>query len=308
MKCSTCEAPKRQIWPPSSKAPSFNERGTENWMSLCTCPSCGALWAGVPYEPCASVLYFVPWTKTENEWLAEIRKSDGESLHKWHKQQLLNQRHTLTEKIDKQFHIIANEALVVTLTVRTSQSLEAKHPGFVSAARCGALRVSEPSPPTLGHGPRACRPWRYKVPTQIPARPSMSGRSRLRRSPTRIGQPRLGAAEGILRKIGALLCLFSASSHPVRRRRASQPKADQLKECPHGFGTSPGDRMARTGWPLGRARLGREAQGTQQPLRLMGKSPDGLLFGPCLLAAKRQGPAVRGRNPALRIAAMVLRA
>jgi hypothetical protein len=43
--------------------------------------------------------------------------------------------------------------------------------------------------------------------------------------------------------------LFSTSSYPVRRSRASQPKADWLAECPQDAGTSPGDRDGPSGEP-----------------------------------------------------------
>ncbi|MHC4063925.1 MAG: hypothetical protein ACYSUI_05420 [Planctomycetota bacterium] len=66
-------------------------------MLLCRCSSCGALWAGVPYEPYASFTYFVAWEGAEEEWRNAIGKEEGAALHAWHKEQLKVYEHTLTD-------------------------------------------------------------------------------------------------------------------------------------------------------------------------------------------------------------------
>lgn len=96
MSCTKCGSPERKIWPPSGEAPKFTDVGSENWMTLVRCPKCGQLWAGVPYEPYASFMYYIAWCQEEQEWKNEIHKEEGTALHTWHKNQLKKYESTLT--------------------------------------------------------------------------------------------------------------------------------------------------------------------------------------------------------------------
>lgn len=98
MTCSTCGSPERKIWPPSSQVPKFKGLGSENWMSLVECPECCTLWAGVPYEPYASFVYYVKWVKSIEQWKFEIDHQGGSNLHAWHKEQLIKYKNTLNDK------------------------------------------------------------------------------------------------------------------------------------------------------------------------------------------------------------------
>lgn len=97
MTCKTCGNPERKIWPPVSQVPKFKGLGSENWMLLVECPECGNFWAGVPYEPYASFVYYVTWDKSIEQWKLEIGQKDGSNLHAWHKKQLLMYKNTLTD-------------------------------------------------------------------------------------------------------------------------------------------------------------------------------------------------------------------
>lgn len=96
--CVTCGYPERKIWPPTGQAPKFKGMASKNWMSLVECPECGTLWVGVPYEPYASFIYYVPWDKSIEQWETEIALQDGSNLHAWHKEQLIKSKNTLSEK------------------------------------------------------------------------------------------------------------------------------------------------------------------------------------------------------------------
>ncbi|MBE0449036.1 MAG: hypothetical protein IBX64_13260 [Actinobacteria bacterium] len=86
------------IWPPSSEAPKFTDIDSANWMTLERCSKCGQLWAGVPYEPYASFMYYVAWPQEEREWKTQIQKDEGAALHSWHKSQLKTYSSTLTSQ------------------------------------------------------------------------------------------------------------------------------------------------------------------------------------------------------------------
>jgi len=96
MTCSECGFPERRIWPPSSATPHFVDVGAENWMVLSQCPECGTFWAGVPYEPHASFMYYVVWQESEDTWREKIEENEGLLLHTWHKIQLKKFEKTLT--------------------------------------------------------------------------------------------------------------------------------------------------------------------------------------------------------------------
>jgi len=98
MNCSKCGNPDRKIWPPSAEVPDFTDIASENWMSLARCSKCGVLWVGVPYEPYASFMYYVVWSKEEKEWREEIQKNEGAALHAWHKNQLKTFEGSLTSE------------------------------------------------------------------------------------------------------------------------------------------------------------------------------------------------------------------
>lgn len=98
MTCRICGYPERKIWPPTSQAPKFKRVASENWMSLVECVECGTLWTGVPYEPYASFIYYVPWDKSIGQWKIAIDLQDGSNLHTWHKGQLIKYSNTLSEK------------------------------------------------------------------------------------------------------------------------------------------------------------------------------------------------------------------
>ena len=98
MSCSVCGKPERHIWPATSEGQKFDVIASENWMDLCRCASCGALWVGVGYEPYAMYIYFVTWERTEEEWHNEIATLKGASVHAWHKEQLKEHEHTLTDE------------------------------------------------------------------------------------------------------------------------------------------------------------------------------------------------------------------
>lgn len=87
-KCSNCEAPNRQLWPPISGLPELEEVKVGNWIKLLECENCNVLWCEVPYEPYAAFKYLVIWDFTKRDWIELHSMDDGEILRKWHSQQI----------------------------------------------------------------------------------------------------------------------------------------------------------------------------------------------------------------------------
>ena len=88
MSCKSCQAPDREIWPPS-RGPELASTGLGgNFMGLDSCPTCSQLWVVVGHEPYASFPYSVKWPFTENDFVELFQRDMGNALHDWHQAEI----------------------------------------------------------------------------------------------------------------------------------------------------------------------------------------------------------------------------
>ena len=107
MECTYCESEKRKLWP-ANRAPKLEEVSVGNWQKLLKCKKCNTLWVEVPHEPYASYNYTVLWPFDIEAWQKLHNYDEGNSIHKWHQQQIMKEGPILIGK--DQEAIIAHES------------------------------------------------------------------------------------------------------------------------------------------------------------------------------------------------------
>ena len=81
--CAHCEAPDRDLYGPGRR-PALRDIAVGNWISLCRCATCEALWCASLYEPYAAFQYIVRWTRSAMDWRQAHDLDDGRTLLRWH--------------------------------------------------------------------------------------------------------------------------------------------------------------------------------------------------------------------------------
>lgn len=81
--CAHCHAPDRVLYGPGFR-PALSDVEVGNWIILCVCATCGALWCASLYEPYAAFEYLVRWTRGASDWRRVHDLDDGRSLLRWH--------------------------------------------------------------------------------------------------------------------------------------------------------------------------------------------------------------------------------
>lgn len=85
--CPYCEAHKRVLWllfGPNEKPEYMVITDRGNYVLLCKCEKCGALWCNSPYEPFLSCEYLVRWEYSAADWRVAHNLNDGKTLQYWH--------------------------------------------------------------------------------------------------------------------------------------------------------------------------------------------------------------------------------
>jgi len=88
MSCKICQAPEREIWPPT-RGPEFASTGLGgNFLGLDSCPTCSQLWVVVGHEPYASFQYSIRWPYSEDDFIELFQRDMGDTLHDWHQSEI----------------------------------------------------------------------------------------------------------------------------------------------------------------------------------------------------------------------------
>jgi hypothetical protein len=81
--CPTCQAPERVLWT-YGNFPELETVHVGNWITLKSCPDCGAYWCAVPHEPYGAFTFLTAWPYDVDTFVRLNEKDGGIVLHEWH--------------------------------------------------------------------------------------------------------------------------------------------------------------------------------------------------------------------------------